>query len=300
MRPAYLVLLLLMNFFWGAVYSAYKLLGPTLPTGGIVTLRFGVAGVLLLLAWPWMPGAAPRGRDLAKTIIMGLILYMLGQRLQVYGNQIGTAGNSSVLMAVEPLLTSIAAAIFLREQIGPRRLVGFVLGIFGVVLLNRIWSPGFRWTGLAPSLIFISSFICEAGYSVVGKTIVLKASPIKMVAISLLAGTVGNLCIDGGQTFSAARSLTVEGWILIFVMGLVCTAIGYTLWFVIIRDCPVNVAALTIFAQAVFGVIVAALWLKEPLHWGQLWGSLTIVAGLAFGLSRQIKTREKPIDVEMN
>ena len=52
---------------------------------------------------------------------------------------------------------------------------------------------------------------------------------------------------------------------------------------------PVNVAALTIFAQSVFGVAIAALWLGEKLHWGQLLGSLTIVAGLALGLSRQIK-----------
>ena len=33
------------------------------------------------------------------TCLMGLVLYVLGQRLQVYGNEIGTAGNSSVLMA---------------------------------------------------------------------------------------------------------------------------------------------------------------------------------------------------------
>jgi drug/metabolite transporter (DMT)-like permease len=72
-------------------------------------------------------------------------------------------------------------------------------------------------------------------------------------------------------------------------MAVICTAIGYSLWFIIIRDCPVNVAALTIFAQAVFGVIIAALWAHEKLHWGQLWGSLAILAGLVLGLSRQIK-----------
>jgi len=61
------------------------------------------------------------------------------------------------------------------------------------------------------------------------------------------------------------------------------------LWFIIIRDCPINVAALTIFSQAVFGVIIAAVWVHEKLHWGQLWGSLTILGGLVLGLSRQIK-----------
>jgi drug/metabolite transporter (DMT)-like permease len=36
-------------------------------------------------------------------------------------------------------------------------------------------------------------------------------------------------------------------------------------------------------------VFIAWLWLGEKLHWGQLWGSLAIVAGLVLGLSRQIK-----------
>jgi len=223
---------------------------------------------------------------------MGIILYPVGQRLQVYGSVLGSAGNSSVLMAMEPLFTSVAAAIFLREHIGPRRLIGFSLAIFGVVLLSGVWRPDFQWAGLAASLIFVSSFICEAAYSVVGKTIVQRASPTKMVAISLLVGTAANLVVDGRSTFAAARTLTAEHWLLICLMALICTVIGYCAWFVIIRECPVNVAALTIFAQSVFGVAIAAVWLKEKPHWGQIWGSAAIVAGLVLGLSRQIKKIE--------
>ena len=290
MKPAHLVLLLIMNCLWAGVYSAYKVIGADLPAGGIVTLRFGMAAVCLFLAWPWLPGAAPRGRDLLKTCAIGLMLFVLGQRLQVYGNQLGTAGNSAILMAIEPLLTSLAAAIFLRERIGPRRWVGFALGLFGVALLNGVWRAGFKWTGLTANLIFISSFVCEAAYSVIGKPIVARASVMKMLAISLLVGTVANLLIDGPRTLAAAAVLPPRAWILLLGLAVVCTAVGYSVWFIVIRECPVNVAALTIFAQSVFGVAVAALWLGEKLYWGQLLGSLTIVAGLVVGLSRQIKT----------
>jgi len=48
---------------------------------------------------------------------------------------------------------------------------------------------------------------------------------------------------------------------------------------------------LTIFAQSLFGVGIAAFWLHEKLHWGHLFGSLAIVAGLAVGLSRQVERR---------
>jgi O-acetylserine/cysteine efflux transporter len=208
----------------------------------------------------------------------------------VYGNDLGQAGNSAVLMALEPLLTSVAAALFLHEHIGPRRLAGFALGLLGVGLLHGVWRPDFQWTGLAASLIFISSFICEAAASVIGKPIVAHASAFKMLAIALLFGTAVNLLIDGRATVLAAQELPMRAWALLAYLAVVCTAVGYTAWFVVIRDCPINVAALTIFAQALFGVIIAAVWLRERLHWGQLFGGIVIVAGLVLGLSRQIKT----------
>lgn len=279
-----------MNLCWAGVYSAYKVIGlDDLQTGGIVTLRFGLAAVCLSVAWPWLPGRAPRGRDLATTCLMGLVLYVLGQRLQVYGNARGTAGNSAILIGLEPVLTSVAAAIFLHERIGPRRLAGFMLGLAGVAVLNRVWRPDFQWTGLTASLFFVSSFVCEAGYSVVGKPIVARAGVMKMLALSLLAGTAVNLLIDGPATVAAARALSARAWLLLALLAVVCTAINYSLWFVIIRECPINVAALTIFAQSIFGAGIAALWLRERLHWGHFLGSATIAAGLVLGLSRQIK-----------
>jgi len=286
MRPAHLFLLLLMNLGWASVYSAYKILA--LPAGSIVTLRFGFAAVALLLAWPWFPGTAPRGGDLIKSCLMGLVLSVVGQRLQVYGNEIGTAGNSAVLMSLEPLVTSVVAALFLKEHLGPRRLAGFALAMAGVALLNGAWRPDFQMIHLSASLLFVSSFICEALYSVIGKPIMMRASMMKMLALSLGVGTGVNLLIDGKSTFQAAQALSPDAWLLLAGMGVICTAVGYVVWFMIIRECPVNVAALTVFAQTVFGVAIAALWVGEKLRWEHLFGSLTIITGLVVGLSGQI------------
>lgn len=219
---------------------------------------------------------------------MGVLLYVAGQRLQVYGNALGSAGNSAVLMAFEPLVTSIAAAVFLHEHIGPRRWAGFVLGLAGVAVLHGAWRSDFQWTGLTASLIFVSSFLCEAAYSVLGKPIVLRASVMKMLAISLAVGTAVNLVIDGGATFHAAAVMPGKAWVLLLALAIICTAVGYSIWFIVIRECPINVAALTVFAQSVFGVALAGLWLKEKLQWGQFFGSLVIIAGLVLGLSRQV------------
>lgn len=284
MKRSHLILLLLFNVFWAVSLSAIQALKPHLDYGGIATLRFGGAAVSLLVLWPWLPGATPRGKDLWMSMFMGTIVFTLGHRLQVGGNLLGSAGNCSILMAVEPLLTAVAAAVFLREQIAPQRWLGFSLGIIGVALLNRVWADDFRWAGLTASLVFMASFLCEAAYSIMSKPILNRAGAMKILTISLVAGTLANLAIDGPTTFAAARRMPFSAWLWVAYLAIICTSIGYGLWLVVIHETDVNLTAMTIMAQPVAGVPVAVLWLGEKLHAGHLWGSVAIITGLVIGL----------------
>lgn len=289
MNPRHLLLLCVMNVFWAGSYSAFKYLAPQLDAGGVATLRFGFSALLLLAVWPWLPGSAPRGRDFWLTVLMGIIVFVGAPRLQVAAVQRGQAGDAAVLMALEPLITSLGAALFLREHIGPRRWIGFGLGLAGVVLMAEIWRPDFHLPGLAANALFVASFVCEAAYSIMGKPLIGRAGLIKILALALVSGTLMNLAVDGRHTLEAAGRLTTYAWVLLAYLILICTLAGYIVWFVVIEQTEVNVTALTVFLQPVIGVIIATVALKESLHWGQLWGSLAIVAGLAVALSRQLK-----------
>ena len=111
----------------------------------------------------------------------------------------------------------------------------------------------------------------------------------KTLALGLVAGTAGNLLLDGPQTLRMARAMPLESWWLVLYLAVICSAVGYSIWFVVLRESDVNVVALTIFVQPLAGLAIAALWLHEPLHMGQFWGGLAIVTGMVLGLSRQIK-----------
>jgi O-acetylserine/cysteine efflux transporter len=291
MKPWQLFVMIALNAAWAATLIINKALGAQLQPGGVVTLRFGLAALCLAALWPWLPGKTPCGRDLAMSIFIGLLVFVLGQRLQVLGVQLGTAGNSAVLMGLEPLLAAVGAAIFLREHIGPRRVAGLLVSLAGLAALNEVWRPDFKWTGLVPSLIFVSSFVCETAYSILGKPLLARSSPTKILACALFGATLANLLLDGSQTLRAAEALRWGDWAMLAYMAIVCTVIGFAMWFEVLRTAPVNVVAMTIFMQPVAGVALAAWYLHEPLHWGQLWGSLIIVAGLVLGLSRQITDR---------
>ena len=284
MKGSHLLVLVVMNVIWSASYTAYKSLAATLHTGQIVTLRFTLAMLAITPFWPLLPGPSPRGKDFYKVCFMGVVVFTACPRLQVAALKIGTAGDASILMALEPLITAVAAAIFLHEKIPARRWVGATLGILGVILLSQFWRPGFTFASLGANLLFISSFLCELTYSIMGKPILERAGMFRVVALSLFAGAVANLLLDGPETFNILPALTRQAWFILLYLGLICTTLGYSIWYIIIKVTDVNLIALTIFAQPVFGLAFAVIILGEPLHWGQFWGSLTIVLGLCFGL----------------
>jgi drug/metabolite transporter (DMT)-like permease len=300
-KPQHLFNLLFLNVCWSATPSIYKRLEDKLDAGGVATLRFGLAAIILCALWPLFAGRAPRGWDLVKTVLLGLTVFCLGHRLQVYGVQTGSASNSAILMAIEPLITGIAAAVFLREHIRGRSWAGFALGVFGVMLLSRVFSSDFKMIGLAPSLFFLSSFLCETAYSVLGKAVILRSHYLKTCALGLLAGTVGNLLIDGGTTWRAAARLDGAEWAMVVFMATICTAIGYTYWFRVIQETDVNLVGLTIYAQPVSGFLLAWWWLGEEPHFGQFWGGVAIIAGLvvAFWKSSKVAAlRKSPTPVD--
>jgi O-acetylserine/cysteine efflux transporter len=293
-----LLIMVLLNVGWAGTIVINKAL-TGLPAGSIVTLRFALAALCMVLLWPLWRGPTPRGRDAVLSVLIGILVFVVGQRLQVQGVILGKASDSAVLMAVEPLLTSVAAALFLREHIGPRRLLGFLVSIAGVLVLNRVWRPDFQWTGLLPSLLFMSSFLCETAYSILGKPLVSRSDPAKILTFALLGATAVNLLWDGSATAALAVKLRPADWALLGYMAVICTVIGYSVWLAVIKHAPVNVVALTIFMQPLAGVPLAAAWLGDELHWGQLWGCLLILGGLILGLSRQIHaaaTSNRPTD----
>jgi drug/metabolite transporter (DMT)-like permease len=294
MRSGWLFILIGFNVIWSGTYSAFKDLKHWLDPGQVVTMRISLASLLLILCWRWLPGKAPRGRDLLMTCLMGLLVFVVTPRLQVMATQAGQAGDMSVLVALEPLVITLAAALFLRERVPLTRWIGFLFGMIGVILLSNIWQPGFRLASLGANLMFISSFFCGAAFSVMGKPLIERAGFLKVITLALAAGALMNLALDGPSTVVVARQMPVHAWLEIGYLSTLCTAIGFAVWFAAMRVLPVNAMAMTIFVQPFAGTVIAIWLLGEQPHLGQLWGGLAIATGLVLGL-RQAKPNSQDV-----
>lgn len=285
MKPLHLFLLILMNGLWAATYSIFKELSPVMNAADIATLRYGMAAAILFLLWFWLPGRAPRGRDLALAIVMGIVTFSFAPQLQIAGVQMGRAGDAAVLIALEPVIVSLCAAIFLQERIGPRRCAVFLAAFAGAAMVAEVWRPGFRLPALTADVLIVLSLFCESACSILGKGIVQRNGMLKVLAIAIAAGALTNFLMGGASSLRAAESLSLREWSLVVYLAVICTVAGYLLWFAVIRETQINLAALTIFVQPIAGTAIAVFLLGESLHWGQVMGGMVIGAALLLEFS---------------
>src|SRR5438093_13457936 len=101
-----------MNLLRAGTVSMYKYLGAFLGDGAIATIRFGFAAICLGVLWPWLPGKGPRGKDILRALVMGVIVFCISPRLHIAGVHRGPAGDTWLLTALEPSILAITAALF--------------------------------------------------------------------------------------------------------------------------------------------------------------------------------------------
>lgn len=296
MKTSHLLLLLLLNCGWAAVPTVATRLEDQLDTREFVALRYAFALVPLLLLWPLLPGRLPRGRDLLRTLVMGAVVFTLGPFLQIGGIQRSLASDASILLALDPLVSTLGAALFLHERIPGRRWLGFALAVAGVALMS-LWHRDAPLPGLAANLLILLSFTTEAAWSVMGKPLIHRWGILKVTTLALAAGSTLNLLLlvpRAPDHLARFAALPPGSWAALAILGMVLTSLGYSIWYLVIREAPVSVASMTIYLQPILGTIMACTLAGESLLAGHAWGALLILAGLTLGLWRPAGSTSSP------
>ena len=128
---------LLFIVLWSSGYVAGKLALPHTGPLTLLTLRFGLAAVVLLAVaaatgapWPH------RARAWGHLAVVGLLMQVLHFSCIYFALQWGlSAGVAGLLIGLMPLATALGAHLWLAERIGPTQRLGLLGGLAGVALV---------------------------------------------------------------------------------------------------------------------------------------------------------------------
>ena len=295
MNPVRTQLLLIGTMaIWGLNISAIKVLTAYLDPLLVACLRMVLAACVinLTLAWSRRP---VRLLDISagqwlRFILCAVLMVYANQILFTSGMQTASATNSSLIMALSPLVASILAAIIFRESLTGLRLLGIVLGfggVFAVVFSGSDAALGQAGWGDAQVTAAMFSFV--AG----GMLIQALARQFNALVISSFIYTIGAVLLCIHLMFSdvdfSLRALLMTGlWPLFLILftGIVATAICNMLWNRAIAELGVARTSVFQYWIPVFGVGFAMLLLGEPFTAWHLLGLLGILLGTYLGTRR--------------
>lgn len=285
MAPAEWAMLVGLSILWGGSFVFNGLLVAELPPLTIVLGRVGVAAAVLLLLVSATGRRMPRTRAAWGTfLVMGALNNLVPMALIILAQTRIAGGLAAILMATTPLFTAILAHLLTPdpgERLTPNRVGGILLGLAGVaVIMGPEALAGLgrdAWAQLAVVLASVSYGFANVFGRRLRGTPPLVAAAGQVTATAAMA-LVPVLLLDRLWMLPVPSA---AAWGALLGLALLCTVLGYVLFFAIIgRAGATNVSLVTLlipFSAALLGAAVLGERL-EPHH---LAGMALILGGLA-------------------
>ncbi len=286
--------MLLLGALWGASFLFIRVAVPALGPFALMELRVAIAAAALALGAA-VVGRVPELRARWKEFLFIGTLNAAVPFSLIAASEIHlTASLAAILNSTTVLFTAVVAAVWADEALTGRKVVGVVLGIFGVVALVG-WDP-IALSGavlLSVGAMLAASLSYGLGAVYIKRTF--KGLPPVAMAIGQLTGATTVLLPLAVVSLPDARP-TAAVTLSVLGLTLLSTAVAYLLYFRLIENVgPTSTVTVTLLVP-VFGLLFGVVFLREPFGLGTLVGlgiilsSVVLVTGV--GLDRVKPERE--------
>jgi drug/metabolite transporter (DMT)-like permease len=288
MRSRDLTDLLLLAAIWGASFLFMRVAAPQFGPVALAWVRVAGAALLLLPLLAWRGEMAALRQHWRPIALVGLLTSALPFLLFGYAALTLSAGLASIFNAATPLFTALVAWLWHRDTLNRWRSTGLGLGLAGVIGLAAQRSGLAALQGALDLPAALAVLACLAATLLYGlaanlaRTYLQGAAPMAQAAGSQLAAALV-LSAPAVWLWPADSPGTVA-WLSALGLAVLCSAIGYILYFrLIARTGATNAAAVT-FLIPVFALVWGGWLLDETVTAAMVAGGLVIVAGTAMVL----------------
>ena len=272
-----------MNKATGAMLSAMAIFGTVgifvryigLPSATIAFFR-GALGVVFLLAVMGVTGKKLHWQRIRENLPL-LIL----SGAAIGGNWIAlfeayrytSVAVATVCYYLAPMFLVLASPLL------GERLTGKKLALSGVALVGMVFVSGVLKGGVTGFRGIALGVIAAALYASVmfmnKKLGDISAYDKTVVQLSAAAAVILPYCLFTGSF--AMEQVSLRGYILLGVVGIVHTGLAYWLYFGALGQLPSQKVAIFSYLDPVVAILLSALWLKEPLGWQEFAGAALIL-----------------------
>ncbi len=280
-----LLLFLACGFAWGIPYFFIRIAVEDFSAPTIILFRTAI-GALVLVPLAMRQGALLPALKAWKTVAAFAFLEMVGPWWLINTAENGHIGSglAGLLIATVPFFAMAIGYFYLGDKTSahPKNILGLIVGFMGIFLLVGIDA----FTGHL-ELIWVGAMILAAiGYAI-APAVANKTAPnvptIGILAWSMIFTAVVYLVPAALNPLAPGVSTpSVDSWLALAVLGVVCSAVAFVLFFALIKEVDYSRATLITYANTAVAIVLGVVWGAEPFTLGMAAGLPLVAIGSYF------------------
>ena len=274
MNSKQILLALIVPITWGLGFTLAKIGMEQFPALLIMTIRFGIAG--LILVWFTKP---PWGH-MREIFVVALIGSTIQYGLTYNGLKGIDASTAAILVQLEGPILAIMGAFLLKEKLGITRALGMGLAFIGVLIITG--EP--RLDGHLDSVILLIAGSAVWAVAQIMISRLKDLSGITILAWVAIMATpqmfVASLLIEDGQWLAITTASFID-WSIILYLALIMTVLGYSVWYHLLSSVDVSKVSPFLMLLPITSIIAGIVLLDEKLTSSMILGGLLIMSGVA-------------------
>jgi drug/metabolite transporter (DMT)-like permease len=273
---------MLAGVFWGLPYFFIVWALESFSTPTIVFARTLLGALVLIPYAIRVGGIRPALRAWPYVVLFAVLEMVVPWWLITEAGKHISSGLSGLLVATVPFFAVAILAIFLKDRtaLRPIPLAGMVIGFVGVVALVGVDS----FLGNIQPLWVGAVVLASVGYAIAPIMANLKIRDVptsgviglSMALVAVIYAPAALVELPG----ELAAEPTTHAWIALVVLGLVCSALAFVIFFELLKEIGPAKASLITYLNTAVALLLGTLFLAEPLTPGLLLGLPLITLGL--------------------
>ena len=290
MNPLRIHLQLLgMAILWGASWPWGRVVAQAMPTFVASSMRFFIA-IIPLVIWLYAANRFRYAKKLRPNQWLGLFLTaLLGvfgySTFFIWGLKYVPAGQATVIVATNPVFTTIFAIWLFKEKWNKWVANGMAIAVVGSLLAMTKGEPAQMLTNFGfGQLLLLGALVCWVAYTLLARKVLVGIDSLTATTISSIFGFlllfIGALIAENWQDWAIVLTLDQSTWFSLIGLALGATVLAYAWYFDGVKYLGAGNAAAYIILVPILGILFSAIWLNEQVDSSLLIGGTLAVSGL--------------------
>ena len=278
--------LALMAVFWSGTFICGRIVADQIEPFSVAALRFFFAAFLLGGIFAVAKWKIPRlsGRQILWILTLGFFSVFAYNALFFTGFKTVTASGGALIIAATPAVVAIGAAVFFRERLNLKKILGIAASLKGALLVISGGNfAGVLIDGIGfGELCFVGCVLCWTAYSLVGRRLVDEFSAPTMVLLSMTAGALMLFvpAVFAEDLPSQIGEFNSAVWLSVLFMAVFSSVLAFIWYYQGIREIGAMRAANFINLVPLSAAGLGYFLLDETLSPPQILGGALIIVGV--------------------